>query len=89
MITSMATEILQPISSLKPARDTAINLKGICCAFAVYMLIPNTKVFGKFQRIQQASSVMEGHFAAFVSVIILKITNDLPAAQGMSSRIRH
>lgn len=32
---------------------------------------------------------MAGHFAAFVAVIIMKMTNDLPAAQGPYSRIRH
>lgn len=32
---------------------------------------------------------MAGRFAAFVAVIIMEITNDLPAAQGPYSRISH
>ena len=80
-----------------------VNLRGICCAHVVHMLciccayvaapavhvlIPNTIFFEKSQRIQQASSVV-GHFSVFVAAIVIKITNDLPAAQGTSSRVRH
>lgn len=32
---------------------------------------------------------MGGHFAVFVAVIIIKITNDLPAVQDVSSKIRY
>lgn len=45
-------------------------------------------IFVNFQRIQQASAVMEGHFAPFVSAIIIKITNDLPEAQDTSSKTK-
>lgn len=69
-----------------------VNLRGIYCAYvaapAVHVLIPNMIFFEKSQRIQQASSVV-GHFSVFLAAIIIKITNDLPAAQGTSSRVRH
>lgn len=53
------------------------------------MLMPNTVFFEKLKRIQQAYSVIGGHFLLFFAVIIIKITNDLSAVQDIASRIRY
>lgn len=62
-----------------------INLKGICCAYVDGMLCiywyPNN-IFWKISKNSASIFSCERAFAAVVAVIIIKITNDLPAARG-------
>lgn len=59
------------------------------CSFLCICWCPTQYFLKKLKRIQQSYSVVGGHFAVVVAIIIIQIINDLPALQDTSSRIRY